>query len=55
MGRAHDEVGLFELVDPRKYLMRSPPLRSVHSRFSLRFLFWLMTADAASRMTCVDR
>ncbi len=41
--------------DPRKYLMRSPPLRSVHSRLSLRFRFWLMTAEAASRMTCVDR
>ena len=53
---AGDEVRFFDFVagaDVER--SRSPPCWSVHSLLSLRLRFRLMTADAASRMICVER
>ena len=53
--RARDEVGFLELVVTTVVGDAVAPWRSVQSCLSLRFRFCLMTADAASRITCVER
>ena len=50
-GQSHDEIGLFELVVAAEvHDAGARRMRSVQRRFSLRLRFWLMTAEAASRI-----